>query len=89
MFLLSFFFLLFFFFSRFSISSISFFSPRRVLSNHWMDCSEIWGYGIYGCEDVQVGYEIQPKTAKFCPDYYSLTTEGIVLNFLDMISNDI
>ena len=47
----------------------------RVLSNHWMDCSEILGHDRYGCEDIQQGFKIKnvglyglptgmPKTAQ-------------------------
>ena len=32
---------------------------ERVLSNHLTNCSEIWGYGRYGCEVVQKGFKIQ------------------------------
>ena len=61
------------------------------LSNYWMDCSEIWGYGRYGCEVVQKGFKMSgstagpwvcPKPLIFCPDYFSLAIERIVLNFL-------
>ena len=60
------------------------------LGYHLTDCSEIWGHGRYGCEVVQQGFKMMeskadpracPKLPKFCPDYFSLTTEGIVLNF--------
>ena len=80
----------------FSTSSISSFSFHQnfvwmSLSNYWMDCSEIWGYGRYGCEVVQEGFKMSGSTASpwvcpkpliFCPDYFSLAIEAIVLNFV-------
>ena len=52
----------------YSTSSISSFSFHQnfvwmSLSNYWMDCSEIWGYGRYGCEVVQEGFKMSGSTA--------------------------
>ena len=80
----------------YTTSSISSFSFHQnfvwmSLSNYWMDCSEIWGYGWNGCEVVQEGFKMSgsaagpwvcPKPLIFCPDYFSLAVERIVLNFL-------
>ena len=54
--------------SYYSTSSISSFSFHQnfvwmSLSNYWMDCSEIWGYGRYGCEVVQEGFKMSGSTA--------------------------
>ena len=80
--LLLFFFIFFHFFS---------FRPNfvgQVFSNHWTDCSEISGYGRYGCEVVQQGFKMSdskdgqracPKLRKICRDYFLLTTERIEL----------
>ena len=49
----------------------------RVICNHWMKCSEIWGYGRYECKVVQEGSKFKmsdfkagpracPKLPKFC-----------------------
>ena len=71
---------------------------RQFLSNHRTDCPEILGYGRYGCEVVQKGFKMSdskagpwacPKPPKFCSDYFSRITEGIVLKTIDMIDIDI
>ena len=36
--------------------------------------------------DFKAGPQACPKPLKFCPDYISLTSEGIVLIFFDMIN---
>ena len=38
--------------------------------------------------DSKAGPGACPKLPKFSPEYFSLTTKGIVLNFFDMINID-
>ena len=83
----------YYYYSTSSISSFSFHQNFvwMSLSNYWMNCSEIWGHGRNGCEVVQEGFKMSgstagpwvcPKPLIFCPDYFSLAIERIVLNFL-------
>ena len=65
---------------------------RRVLSNHWMDFSEILGYDRYGYEVVQevskfkTADPVHPLGAyknppKFCLDEFSVKVRQIFLKF--------
>ena len=38
---------------------------------------------------TKAGPQACPKPLRFCPDYISLPTEGVFLNFFDMINIDI
>ena len=49
-------------------------------------CSNVSKFKMF---DSKAGPWACPKPPKFCPDYFSLTTEGIVLNFFDIIVIDI
>ena len=42
----------------------------RVLSNHWTDCSEIWGYDRYGYEVLQEDFRGCPRGNASPPSLY-------------------
>ena len=60
----------------------------QVLSNHWTDCTEMQGYGRFGCEVVQQGFQNSNVELKGKPTGVPKTTQILSRLFLTNHSGD-